>query len=303
METRKYNIPDADMFQDSRTVREIFITDKALFVARVPDLNDPFAADWFDSIAASEAYESDEVRTDLQEQETADVLKKMAEARQAYNEAKLYIKLVYKDTPAQFKRFGLDDYEQAANSQPRMVVFLKNLHKQCQDSSAVLIAKGWNLVAINNIADLATALATENTEQNVMISTSSQATESRIKQYNETFDYWHQVNEVSKVVFYDNPVKLNQYLLPEGPQPDPDINLKGKVIDSSNNAPLKGVKVKLKELGIINYTNYAGNYSFVSVPAGTYMLQLEVAGYAPQEIPVTILASGVVVQNVSLVVN
>lgn len=303
MVVRKYNIPDADMFQDSRTVRGIFITDKALFVARVPSFADPFADDWLSSIEASEAYESDEVRTDIQEQETADVLAKMAEARQVYNEAKMYIKLAFKDQPQQFKRFGLDDYEEAANSQPRMVVFLKNLHKQCQDSNAELIAKGWTIGAISNIATLATALATENTEQNVMISTSSQATEERIKQYNETFDFWHQVNEASKVVFYNDPVKLNQYLLPEGPQPDPDINLKGKVIDSISGAALKGVKVKVKELGIVYYTNYAGNFSFVSVPAGTYTLQVELAGYATQELPLTILASGVVVQNVSLVVN
>jgi hypothetical protein len=131
----------------------------------------------------------------------------------------------------------------------------------------------------------------------------TEATQARDKQYNETYAYWQRVNRASKVIFEDDPVKLNQYKMPEGPQPDPDINFKGKVLDALNNTPLKNVVVKITELDIETTTNYAGNFNFVSLPAGTYTVRFVLAGYVTQDVPVTILASGVVVQNVSLTVN
>lgn len=300
--SRHYQIPDADMFQQSRVVREFFLLDKAAFQAAVPTFADPFGADWLTSIQASEAYETDETRTDIQHQETEEVLQLMAEARKTYNTAKLYVKLAYADNQSNFNRFGFNDYEAAANSQAKMVVFLRNLYKQCNADSALFVTKGWNLPAIAAIETLANDLAANNTDQDFMIKDSSLDTRSRVDQYNATFEFWEKVNMASKVVFYDDPLKLNIYNLPEGPQPDPDINLKGKVIDSTGGAPLKGVTVVVKELSIETVTNYAGNYNFVSIPAGSYTLSFLLSGYTTQEIPVTILASGVVVQNVSLVV-
>ena len=300
--SRRYQIPDADMFQQSRVVREFFILDKPAFISKVPTFADPYAADWLASIVDSESYETDEVRTDLQMQETAEVLAQMAQSRKTFNTARLYVKIAFGSNQAILNRFGFNDYDKAANTQQNMVVFLRNLHKQCNAESAALIAAGWNAGEIADIKTLADTLAKDNTDQNQMIQSSSVATRDRIDQHNSTFEFWEKVNQASKVVFYDDPVKLNLYNLPEGPQPDPDINLKGKVIDSTGGAPLKNVAVKVKELDIEAVTNYAGNYNFVSIPAGTYTLAFELTGYAVQEIPVTILASGVVVQNVSLVV-
>ena len=68
MVVRKYNIPDADMMEDSRTNKTIFESDKALFVALNPEFDDPFAADWLSSIEASEATETAETRDDRQRQ-------------------------------------------------------------------------------------------------------------------------------------------------------------------------------------------------------------------------------------------
>lgn len=303
--SRNFNGPAGQMLERSRTTRLFFIDDKIAFKAVDNDFSDPYADDWLASIEASEAYPSDEVREDEQEQQTLDMLAAMDNSHQVYITSKYYIEKTFGNKPGTLKSFGLDDYEEARNNQSLLTTFMINLHSKCVNpiNQALLVAQGMTPAQIANIKTAADNFTNLNQAQNKTIAGTPQATLERDIQYNSTFEFWQRVNKASKVVFYGNAVKLNQYLLPEGPQPDPDINLKGKVVDGSNsNAPLKGVTVVIKELSIETVTNYAGNYNFVSIPAGTYTLSYLISGYANQEIPVTILASGVVVQNVTLVV-
>ena len=236
---------------------------------------------------------------------TDQVLQDMKEARTAYKTAKFFVEKAFADQPSVVRLFGLDDFEEARDDQSKMATFLGTLHANCMSPvyNPALTAAGMTPAHIIAIQDAKNNFATENQTQDAFIMTTQDATRSRDKQYNETYAYWQRVNRASKVIFEDDPIKLNEYKMPEGPQPDPDINLKGKALDAADNKPLNNVTVKVVELDIITTTNYAGNYNFVSIPAGTYTLRFVLPGYVTQEIPVTILASGVVVQNVSLVVS
>lgn len=302
--SRNFSVPVADMLQKSRTVQAIFELDKALFAAINAELDDPFANDWLESIIASESTESAETRQDQQMQETADVLEVMARGRQTYITSKYYIEIAFGNKPNILNKFGLDDYARASDTQKEFGLFLTNLHIQCEapNQKGDLLAAGMSQAQIDEIISCANDFAKENTQQNVFIEKTTEASEKRDAQYNETYGYFQKANRASKVVFYGNPIKLNQYMMPEGPQPDPDINLKGKVRDAANNAELKDVIVTIADLDLVTKTNFYGNYSFVSVPAGTYTLRFQLAGYTTIEKPVTILATGVVTDNVNLTV-
>lgn len=302
---RKFLGPAAAMLEKSRVVRLFFIDDKTAFKDVDNAFSDPYADDWLASIEASELYPTDEVREDEQEQQTLDVLEAMAKGNKVYITAKYYIEKAFGDKPGILKSFGLDDYEEARSNQSLTATFLANLHTKCDNpvNKPLLLAQGMTNAQITEIKDIYSAFVTLNETQNKTIAATPLATQERNTQYNATFEFWQKVNKASKVAFYGNPVKLNLYNLPEGPQPDPDINVKGKVIDSAGNAPLKNVKVVLNGLSIETQTNFAGNYSFVSIPAGRYALTFSLDGYTTQEIPITVLASGVVVQNVSLAVG
>ncbi len=305
MVTRHYNVPDADCIQEAKAVRAIYLTDEAQFTAFNPTLfSAAFKADWQSALDDATNQQTAETRLDLQRQETEEVLAKMQQARALYIHVKYFVELAFAKKPALADSFGLDDYEAASASQAAMVLFLSNMYNRCSDPALnpQLVAAGLTPAKILEIDTLRGELDTEEIQQDAFIKSSGTATDERINVYNTAYEFWQEVARASKVIFYGNSTKLNEYKLPEGPQPDPDINLKGKVTDSANNAALNEVVVKVVELDLTTKTNYAGNYSFVSIPAGSYTLQFVRPGYTTQNIPITILASGVVVQNVSLVV-
>lgn len=303
--SRNFNVPAGEMLTQSRAVRQLFIDDKALFAGLDADFNDPFAADWLASIEASEGYQTGEQREDAQMILTDQVLGDLKAARSAYKTAKFFVEKAFADQPSVLRLFGLDDFEEARDSQSKMATFLGTLHANCMSPvyNPALTAAGMTPAHIMAIQDAKNNFATENQTQDAFIMKTQVATRERDNQYNATFEFWQKVNRASKVIFEDDPLKLNLYLLPEGPQPDPDINFKGKAVDSNTGAGLKGVAVEIKELGLVVETNFYGNYNFAGVPAGTYTVAYMLPGYGTQELPITILASGVVVQNVSLVVN
>jgi hypothetical protein len=305
MVTRHYNVPDADCIQEAKAVRAIYLTDEAQFTALNPTLfSAAFKADWLSALDDATNQQTAETRLDLQRQETEEVLAKMQQARALYIHVKYFVELAFAKKPALADSFGLDDYETASASQAAMVLFLSNMYNRCSDPALnpQLVAAGLTPAKILEIDTLRGELDTEEIQQDAFIKSSGTATDERINVYNTAYEFWQEVARASKVIFYGNSTKLNEYKLPEGPQPDPDINLKGKVTDSANNAALNEVVVKVVELDLTTKTNYAGNYSFVSIPAGSYTLQFVRPGYTTQNIPITVLASGVVVQNVSLVV-
>ncbi len=301
---RAFGVPDPDMFESGRTMRQLFLDHKAPFVALDVSVDDPYAADWLTSIETSEGVETDETRTDQQMSETAEVLEQMGRGRKKYIEMKYYIEGAFESSPAIKNKFGLNNYDEAANNQPRMITFLKNLHTQSEvpGYKAELLAHGCTQPQIDEILTIHDSLAGKDTAQNTFIQESPEATKKRITQYNTTYGFAQKINRLSKVVYYGDPVMLNTFNLPEGPGPDPDINVKGKATDAANGSPLKGVAVKIIGLDITTTTNAYGNFHFVSIPAGIYKLEFKLTGYTTLQNDITVLASGVVNSNAVLTV-
>lgn len=304
MVVRKYSVPDADCIQEAKAVRLIYLDDKALFEAFDPVTFSPtFGANWEESLNKSTLQETAETRRDQQVQETLDVLEKMGEGRKMYVKIKYFVEKAFEKKPGIMHKFGLNDYDTAAQSQPLMVTFLYKMHTQCEDAEfkPALLAAGLTQPVIDAVAAVAKDLEIEEQEQDKFIKGSSSATDERIAQYNDSFWYWQQVARASKVIFYDNPTKQNEYELPHG-SAGVSYVLEGKVTDgSNNNANLKDVVVAIVENNFATVTNAFGNYGFVAVPPGNYTLSFTLGGYQDKTVPITITQSGKVTQNASLV--
>lgn len=302
---RIYNMPDTEMFSTGRTHRGHFITYKPQFMAFDPDFNDPFEANWLLSIEASEGYETAETRDDQLQQETLEVLETMAACGKSYIGMKYFIEKAFATKPAIRQKFGLDDYEEASQSQRKMATFMLNLHTQSMvpAHNALLLAAGCTPTRISEIFDLKQKLSADDSEQNIFKTAEPVATKGRITQYNTTFDFDQKVNRASKVIFYNMPEELNLFLFPRHSEPDEVFNVLGTVTDAAS-APLSAVQVQLIGSAalpiLVTTTDSNGEYGFAAIPPGNYTLEFTKAGFATQTLPVTVPASGQVTVNASM---
>ena len=301
---QNFSVPAADMLQDGRTMQALFLDDKAEFIALDDQFDDPFAADWLESIDTSDGVETAETREDEQMQKTEDVLLQIDEVVKVHTVSKYFVEKAFAGKKGLQNKFGLDDFATEGRTQRAISSFLENLYKQCQsaDYKPALLAAGMTQAQIDEIETVRQAFNDLNTDQDKFIRTTTQATADRDKQYNSTYDFAQRVNRASKVIFRGNIIKLNQYALPHGSSGE-DFNVEGKVTDGSNGgATLKGVLVEIKELGVTTYTNFYGNFGFVDIPAGSYTLSFTLPGYGPKTVPFTLVANGKQVINQSMTV-
>lgn len=303
MEEQSFSVPAENMLEAGRAVRLIFIDDQAALEAVDPDLDSGYAASWLLSLDTSQAWPTAQARQAQQEHETADVLNAMATGRQVHAVAKFYIEKVFKTDPTAPARRFLGNFVQATGSQAFMPVYLMQLYTLCSvpATKALLIAAGMTQAKIDEIKDAADDFNTEDSEQNAFIKQNAEATDARNKQYNSTYAFHQAVNRASKVAFYGNPIKLNQYAMPHG-TPEETFLIEGKAMDGSNaNAPMKKVLVEIVELGVSTYTNFYGNYGFIDIEPGTYTLRFSTPGYVTKTEPAVLVANGHVTANCTLV--
>lgn len=304
--TRNYNMPDADMFSTGRTHRGHYLTYVMDFSSFDPVLfNAIFDANWLASIEASEAYETAETRDDQLQQETQDVSEAMRNARKCYIGMKFFIEEAFATKPAIRNKFGLDNYDEAAQSQSKMAEFLANLFKLSSiDYNAQLLAAGCPAMRIAEIQTIKNTLSTEDTEQNMFRDNEAVATKARITQFNATYAFDQKVNSASKAIFYDNPEVLNLFLFPRHSEPVESFNVLGTVRDSAL-APLSAVQVQLTGSAalpvLVTTTDTNGEYGFAAIPVGNYTLQFSKAGFVTQNIPVVVPPTGQLTQNAELV--
>ncbi|MGE0635552.1 MAG: carboxypeptidase regulatory-like domain-containing protein [Bacteroidia bacterium] len=301
---RNYNLPDADMFSTGRTHRGHFGIYKTDFINFSTLFDDPFEANWLTSIEASEAYETAETRDDQLQQETQDVSEAMRNSRKCYIGMKFFVELAFADKPAIRQKFGLDNYDEAAQSQSKMAEFLAKLYKLSSvDYNAQLLAAGCPAARIAEIQTIKNTLSTEDTEQNVFKTNEAVATKARITQFNTTYAFDQKVNGASKAIFYDNPEVLNLFLFPRHSEPAELFNVLGTVRDTAL-ALLSGVQVRIYIAAAspiaVTTTDSNGEYGFAAIVPGNYTLEFSKAGYVTQLIAVTVPASGQLTQNADL---
>ena len=65
--------------------------------------------------------------------------------------------------------------------------------------------------------------------------------------------------------------------------------LKGKVVETTSEKPLKGVVVRIKNTSIFVKTNFKGEFSIENIPLGKQIIQISFEGFSNQNLPINIL--------------
>ncbi|PWH86916.1 choice-of-anchor B family protein [Brumimicrobium oceani] len=85
-----------------------------------------------------------------------------------------------------------------------------------------------------------------------------------------------------------------------GPQYDYASRIEGTITNQNNGNPIQGVEVKILGDNQVERSLVNGNYKTGIGVAGNYTIRYEKYGFLPQEIPISLLANSVIVQDVQL---
>jgi hypothetical protein len=292
---RKYKVADANALEFAKTLRNSFITDQADFVAEDSNYANPFEVDWETAIDAAEAQPTDEQRKDQLMQLTEAVEVEMDLCRDTFQRAKRLIQKAFPDSEAHWNEFGFDDYEEARQSQPRMVPFMKRMHSSCLKYAPILSAPGinFNAARIGEIEIRRAALDAANDAQEAFKKDMPVFTRDRVLIYNALWDICTDVAGTGKLIYRNDAAQYQRYLLPASDEPAGTLILSGTVsavsIPSTSGASaIEGALVELLPQGLESTTDSNGKFGFGTATAGPAMLRISHPAYMEQNIPVVI---------------
>ncbi|MFZ4401089.1 MAG: hypothetical protein ACOYO1_13715 [Bacteroidales bacterium] len=204
-----------EMLQLNTVMISNFTVDKAVFIAKVPDLTDPFLEDWKLNTTQLSTIESDSDFLDTQLLMTQAVDELMFIARDQLQTIYFYLERSFTGDKAIQSYFGKDRYEASRNSPQKLINLLLKANEASEkaDYKDELITKGLKQTVIDDLDTTAAKLKTKVDEREIYMSSRKLATQHRKKLLNKIWDSMADVNEASKLVYKTDYAKQQQYLL------------------------------------------------------------------------------------------
>lgn len=213
--TRAFNGSDSDMVQTSRVIHGLFMEDKPRFISFDASLADPFAENWLHKIEAAALITNDSFTVAMQMELTKKVADKMEECKVFFQQMKYFIEKAFPGKREIWTQFGYSTYDDARRGETKMIQFYGILGKTAAQYSAQLIAAGFSQENIDKITTLHTELTNADYEQEISKKKRPAATQERIVLLNECYQYLQRVCKAGKIIFANDYVKYNQYMLPD----------------------------------------------------------------------------------------
>jgi len=218
-----------EMLQMNDVMLINFNSDKLSFIAKVPDLKDPFLDQWQKSTDSLLTIESDSDFTSAQLLLTQDLNDLMVSARDQVQTIFFYVDRAFPANQAILSYFGKNLYDTARRYPAKLV----DLMLKAIDASAEALykdkleAKGLSQAILSDIKTTAENLNKKNKERNAYMSRRKIATQNRNISLNEIWGYMTAVSNASKLVYKTDYAKQQQYLLyPPKPKDKEDVNAK-----------------------------------------------------------------------------
>ena len=212
--TRIYSGSDADMLQVSRVMQGLFTEDKTAFTEFDTAFADPFAGNWMQQIETASNFSQDTIALGEQTELTKIVAEKMEECKKFFQSMKYFVEKAFPGKKEIWAQFGYSDYEYARRGETKMVQFLGVLSKTALTYKDQLIEAGFTQEKIDQIAVLQSDLTQADYNQEIAKKGRPALTQERITNLNHCYGYMQKVSKAGKIIFDDDFVKYNQYLLP-----------------------------------------------------------------------------------------
>lgn len=245
----------AERISYARVIRAYYLSDIAAFADYNPVRFTPqWQIDWEQAILAAEALQSDENLVDLGTDRTALLQQKMEEARQNYQRhIKPFIEDAFEKTaPGLMNSFGVNDYIEARNSTPKMIVFLKNLSDKCMANQTALAAVGINPTKVALINTLYNDLVNLSVKQYTFTGERAVSTEERAAAYNAMDEFTTQTMRAGKNIFEKDDPRYRRYVLYKGSSAATSSTLHLTIVPNGQAKALAGA---ITEQTVLEVTN------------------------------------------------
>jgi hypothetical protein len=218
---RLFTKPDEEVLQQSDVQLISFQENKELFVARFPQLADPFADEWATATSTAREFIPDFEAVNEQANETQILETTMEQGRSLFQTVILYVQLAFPNDSAVLRLFGQPQYDSARNSQLKLPVLLRSTYKQAskEEYKPALLAKGLKEEEIGMLNGLAEAIVAQDVAQQKAKKDRSQAASVRIKTMNAVWEKMATVCQCAKLVFQNDAAKYNLFLLTDSEAP------------------------------------------------------------------------------------
>jgi hypothetical protein len=222
-ELRTFSKTDEEVLQQSDHKLASFIENKNLFVERFPQFADPFAADWAAATATARSIPPDYVSVSNQSAETEALMKLMEDGRNLYQTLILYTQLAFPGNMTMLRIMGHSQYDSARTNQLKLPVLLKTAYTQASipENKQALTMKGMKESEIEALLTLAESIINQEiTQQNAKKSRTLDANK-RITALNLVWSKMSLVCQCAKLLFQNNALLYNLFLLNESVKPIP----------------------------------------------------------------------------------
>jgi len=220
---RLFNKSDEEMLLQSELKLASFIKNKRPFVARFPQLADPYAMDWANLIKTAREILPDYASVTNQTSQSDALEIMMNEGRNLFQMLMLYTELAFPNHAITLRLMGQEQYETASRNHLLLPLLLRKAYKEASkpEYKAALMDKGMTEVEIDSLKTLADKIADQTIAFQSSRDDRSLDANERIIAMNNVWEKMALVCQCAKLVFQKDAARFALFLLTEGENKKP----------------------------------------------------------------------------------
>jgi len=215
---RIFHKSDDEVLQQSDLKLDSFIQNKNPFVERFTELGEPFAADWGAATAIARKIVPDYASVASQSVETETLNAMVSKGANLFQSLLLYVRLAFPNNATVLRIFGQQKYEAARNSHTKLPGLLQSAYTQASkpEYKPALMAKGLKEEEIEMLKTMADDIVSQDKVQEKAMNDRTIDANNRITALNTVWEKMSLVCQCAKLVFQNDAVRYNMFLLSEG---------------------------------------------------------------------------------------
>ncbi len=214
LNNRKFNISDGRLIEYGNSVVSFLPEDIEDFKSFDSTFGSPFVNQLKTGIDAVNQIKSDDVAIDEQTQLTDHVRESMEKCNEAFKTVAFFARRAFDGNESIKNQLGFNDIAEARGNQRKMIEFMGSLAKTAAKYKDQLIEAGINPQVIDSLPELHRELTEANNEQEMYKKERPSLTYERVDRLNKVYDMLLYVSDMAKIIYADNPAKLNKYKMP-----------------------------------------------------------------------------------------